>query len=216
MSESESSEEDTRRVDLELLRADVLGALARLQWQTQDVVELLVKPKWGGDKHGYDRVLYGTVLSTMALADRLSFYMWPGAAYEQSNRLRALFSKMSEDPEAVAIAVQTWRHTLVHFGDPIMFHDPTTDQRYSWLLQWGEEHLPRTQHLTFAESNGVRVLAFGAMYFIEDLNRLAADLFDRAQNDALVAAQLGKTHERLLARQSRALDIKLRPSPSDR
>jgi hypothetical protein len=48
------------------------------------------------------------------------------------------------------------------------------------------------------------------------LNRLAADLFDRAQNDALVAAQLGKTHERLLARQSRALDIKLRLSPSDR
>jgi hypothetical protein len=215
MSASESSKEDTCDVDLELLRADVLGALARLQWQTQDVIELLVKPTWGGEKHGYDRLLYGTVLSTMALADRLSFYMWPDAE-KQTHRLRALFSKMSENPEAVAIAVQTWRHTLVHVGDPVTFRDETTGRRYTWLLHWGEEHLPRAEHLTFADSNGVRVLAFGAMYFIQDLNRLAAGLFDQAQDDAFVAADIVKTHERLLARQSRALDIELRSPPSDR
>jgi hypothetical protein len=143
-------------------------------------------------------------MSTMALADRLSFYMWPDAR-DQTKRLRALFTEMTPDPEAAAVAVQLWRHTLIHFGDPISFTDTASGVVYSWLLHWGEEHLPRSQHLTFTTANGVRVLAFGALHAIDDLNRLAADLFERAQNNESGAARLVDAHARLVARQSRDL-----------
>lgn len=148
-------------------------------------------------------------MSTMALADRLSFYMWPDPAISQTKRLRALFSEMTDDPEATAVAVQLWRHTLMHFGDPIAFTDTATGQKYSWLLHWGEDHLPRDQHLTLASSSGVRVLAFGALYAIDDLNLLAAELIGRAQNDELLGVQLAEARERLEERQSKDLGISL-------
>lgn len=203
-------------MDLEPLRAEVLDALARLRWQAQDVVDKLVTPTWGGEKHGYDRLLYGTVMSTMALADRLSVYMWGDLARNQTKRLRALFSEMTDDPEAAAVAVQLWRHTLMHFGDPISFTDTGTGRQYSWLLHWGEDHLPRIQHLTFASSNETRVLAFGALHAIDDLNRLAAGLLQRAQNDELVAAHIAEARDDLVERQSRDLAINLAETVSDR
>lgn len=187
------------------MRQETVGTLDRLMRQTQDVVNLLVRPAWGSEKHGYDRLLYGVVMSTMALADRLSFYRAPTT--HQTDRLRALLLEMGADAEAAAVTVQMWRHTLIHTGDPMPITNSATGTTYQWLLHWGEEHLPREQHLTFANAQGVRVLAFGALHALADLHQAAARLLTAAENDDELASRLVTAHDQLLKRQSKALNF---------
>lgn len=101
-------------------------------WQTQVAVAVLVRPTWGCAKHGYGRLLYGVVMNTMALVDRLSFYRAP--MQPLTNRLRALLRNMGADAEAAAVTVQMWRHTLIHTGNPIPFTNTATGTTYRWLL----------------------------------------------------------------------------------
>lgn len=174
-------------------------------WQTQDAVDVLVRPTWGGAKHGYDRLLYGVVMNTMALGDRLSFYLAP--TQPQTDRLRALLRDIGADAEAAAVAVQMWRHTLIHTGDPMPFINTATGTTYRWLLHWGEEHLPRDKHLTFANASGTRVLAFGALYAVADLRQAADELLTAADHDDELASRLVATREQLVTKQSKALDF---------
>ncbi len=192
-------------MSLESVRQETVGALDRLLWQTHDVVDLLVRPSWGTTKHGYDRLLYGVVMNTMALADRLSFYRAP--ATHQTVRLRALFSEMGADPEAAAVTVQMWRHSLVHTGDPLPFTDTGTGVKYLWLLHWGEEHLPREEHLTFSHGPEVRTLAFGALHAAADLYESAERLLAAAEDDEGLAHGLVEARALLLEKQSRDLNL---------
>lgn len=187
------------------VRAATVETLDRLLWQTQDVVDLLVRPTWGTEKHGYDRLLYGVVMNTMALADRVSFYREPNER-RQTKRLRALFREMGAGAEAAAVTVQMWRHSLMHTGDPMPFVDKATGTTYRWLLHWGEEHLPREQHLTFADGPGFKVLAFGALHTVADLRHTTERMLLAAETDAALAARLMFAHDELLAAQSRPLD----------
>lgn len=68
-----------------------------------------------------------------------------------------------------------------------------------------QEHLPREQHLTFANASGTRVLAFGALYAVEDLRRAADELLAAAAHDDELASRLVATHEQLVSRQNKAL-----------
>jgi hypothetical protein len=193
-------------MDLDDVRAATVGTLDRLLWQTQDVLDLLVRPAWGTAKHGYDRLLYGVVMNTMAVADRVSFYREPNE-HGQTKRMRALFEEMGAAAEAAAVTVQIWRHSLMHTGEPLPLVDSATGTTYRWLLHWGEDHLPRDQHLTFAEGQGSRVLALGAVYAVADLRAAAQRTLSAAERDADVATRLVSAHEAVLARQSRALRL---------
>lgn len=193
-----------RAVTLEELRADLIDAPQRLRWQATDAVRTLVLPNWGTERHGYDRLLYGVVHNAMALADRLSVYLWPELhdQRKQTQRLRLLFGTRTADKTAAAVAVQLWRHTLTHFGDPVEINDPRTGVSYSWLLHWGSDHLPREQHLTFADASpGHPVLAFGAEFLIDDVANLGGELMARAQTERGVADRLEATRARLVAGQ---------------
>jgi hypothetical protein len=187
-------------MDLDVVRHETVGALERLKWQTEDVVNLLVRPTWGTEKHGYDRLLYGVVMSTMALGDRLSFYRWPDS--HQSKRLVALFRDLGADAEAATVTVQMWRHTLMHTGDPITLTNPETGKKYGWLLHWGEEHLPREHHLTLtSQADRMTILNFGAQYAVTDLHRLAERLVTSAEKDADEGERLLAAHQRLARKQ---------------
>ena len=54
---------------------------------------------------------------------------------------------------ANSVAVQTWRHKLMHTAAPRELKDPQGGAPYRWLLHWGDEHLPREQHFQFQPGN---------------------------------------------------------------
>ena len=150
-----------------------VGALKSLLWQARDVHDDLVVPRWGTEKHGYDRILYGLVMNIMAIVDRLSKYAHPAKA--QTKRMRRTLEEMGAGELEAKVAVQLWRHTLMHTGSPSVV---TVDGRkYLWLLQWSEQYLPRDQHLKLQAQGDPRALNFSAITAVEDLLAIACSHF---------------------------------------
>ena len=158
---------------------EFLDEVDQLLREGEAVFTGLVLPQWGGDLHGYPRTLYGLLMNSFALADRLSFYFAPRSERgKQTERLRAFYRSVGATPDAAAAAVQIWRHTLMHTGLPAAVTDTETGISHRWLLHWGEPHLPREQHMTVVASSATdRVLNVGAIYLAEDLRREAMRLF---------------------------------------
>jgi len=183
------------------VRDELLGAVDSLHWQSKDAVDLLVLPNWGGEKHGYDRLLFGVVMNVMSLADRFSTYV-AGSHKHQAIRLRTLFQSMGSTPEAAAVAVQAWRHTLMHTGLPVHIRDRASGVEYALLLHWGEEHLRRPQHMTVIDYPGGRILNFGALYAVEDLREHATRFFRSIADDAARLQAVVLAHTMLARAQS--------------
>ena len=111
-------------------------------------------------------------MNIMAIVDRLSNYTQP--AKSQTKRMRRTLEEMGADELEAKVAVQLWRHTLMHTGSPSVV---TVDGRkYMWLLQWSEQYLPRDQHLKF-QAQDAGVLNFCAITAVEDLLALARSHF---------------------------------------
>lgn len=179
------------------LRESMNAALEDLYREAQDVRDVLVLPNWGSPKkHGYGRILYGVVKNTFALADRLSAYR-AGSALHQTVRLRDAFVSMGADRGAAVVAVQLWRHTLMHTGMPVILRDPSTQARYHWLLHWGDPHLPRSHHMMLMAHPEGYVLNFGALFAVEDLRSVSNDFFDEVSGDPARQSVLVGVHERL-------------------
>ena len=56
---------------------------------------------------------------------------------------------MNTQRQANSLAVQFWRHKLMHTSAPRELQYPVSGLTYRWLLHWGDEHLPREQHFEF-------------------------------------------------------------------
>lgn len=78
------------------------------------------------------------------------------------------------------IAIQMWRHALMHTG-PQRLVETNSQTTYLWLLHRGREHLPPDQHMTFSElGGGERILNKTLFYTLEDLIRGGENLFLRS------------------------------------
>jgi hypothetical protein len=124
--------------------AAMLGDVGALRQEAQIIYHELVLPGWGSpDRHGFPRTLYGMVMNAMALIDRLSSYYAGDAWGGQTTKMRSVLEALGASPEAAAVAVPLWRHTLMHTGSPaVLVTDTATGTTYRWLLHWGEQ-LPR-------------------------------------------------------------------------
>jgi hypothetical protein len=181
-------------VSADEVRDDLVGAVAALRWQAQDVMGTLVLPTWTTEKHGYGRLLYGVVMNVMSLADRLSVYR-SGTAKDQTKRLRRLFVEMGTTPDAAAVAVQLWRHTLMHTGLPVTIRDEESNTRYQWLLHWGPPHLAAEQHMTLSPGGeGLWILNFGALTAVDDLGAACADYFASIKGDPVRERAVVEAH----------------------
>ena len=151
--------------------------------------EELVLPGWGSpDRHGFPRTLYGYVLEAFSFVDLLSQYrtaLEPRPAGQTPRMENFAADYLGASAAAAAVSVKMWRHTLVHTAGPRVLEDPGTGRRIRWLLHW-RDHLPRSQHLTFADSGTDLILNLGFLYLAEDLSAASASLFDQlgASGDA--------------------------------
>lgn len=152
----------------------MLGDIDRLESEANEVFNKLVLPTWGGELHGFVETLYGYMLRVFSHIDLLSSY-WRGSNKYQSMRMVDFMDEhMSHGREAHSVAVQVWRHQLIHTAQPRPLKDPSSNKIIYWLLQWGDRHLPKEQHFTFSETESQIILNLGALYLIEDLRKSAA------------------------------------------
>ena len=97
--------------------------------------------------------LYGYTMGLFARMDLMSAY-WRGTFKDQSARMVSFMTTyVQPDRMANSVAVQTWRHKLMHTAAPRELKDPQGGAPYRWLLHWGDEHLPREQHFQFQPGN---------------------------------------------------------------
>lgn len=150
--------------------AALVEELERLETEAKTVYRELVLPNWGKELHGFPDTLYGFMMGLFARVDMASAY-WKGNFDRQTRRMVSFMDfYVSSNHEANSVAVQMWRHKLMHTSQPRYLRDEKTNKTYRWLLQWWE-HLPAERHYTFVETSDSRILNIGLIYLITDLRR---------------------------------------------
>jgi len=157
-------------LNISTVQNDTLTKLNSFEREAQEVYKTLVLPHWGGELHGFPYTLYGYMMTCFAHIDLLSSY-WKGRDNRQTERMIAFMNEyISPNREANSVAVQVWRHKLMHTAEPRFLTNQTTGKVYKWLLHW-HEHLPIEQHYTFQENADMKALNIGLMYLIGDIKR---------------------------------------------
>ena len=147
----------------------LLEEVNRLKAEARSVYETVVLPGWGGAQHGLPDTLYGYLMGLFAKIDLASGY-WAGKDSDQSARMVDFMTKyMNQDRRVNSILVQVWRHKLMHTAAPRALVDSSRNLTYRWLLHWGDEHLPREQHMNF-QANG-EIFNLSLFWLIDDLER---------------------------------------------
>lgn len=132
----------------------------------------LVRPTWQAHTHPFSATLWAYVMSGFSKLDLYSKLWDGGATSDQTPRMRTFLARyLPRDPLADSLAIQLWRHTLMHTSRPRRLRDSRTGREFSYLLHWGAPELLRDDHYRISGGNK---LDFGLEYFIEDLGTLLA------------------------------------------
>ena len=137
--------------------------------------------------------LYGYMMGVFAKVDLLSAH-WRGTFDGQGKRMVSFMDTyMQPDHIANSVAIQVWRHKLMHTSSPRTLHDPNTNAKYPWLLHWGDEHLPRDQHFKFQSGTTLQLSLMG---LIDNLRSAATTyLKDLHSNSGLQSRYDAVAHE---------------------
>lgn len=161
------------------LRSD----LNQLRSEVDAMNGIMVRPTWQAQTHHYPATLWAFVMAGFARLDLYS-RLWNGDATKgQTPRMRDFLKcYLPRDPLADALAIQLWRHTLMHTSRPRRLRDQS-GREYSYLLHWGSPELSRAHHY---QVSGGNKLDFGLAYFLDDLDTLlTAYLEDLARSSQL-------------------------------
>jgi len=152
------------------LGAGFIKDLDLLETEIDTVYWRIVKPAWDVDTHRYPNTLYGFVMDCFAALDVVSRH-WEGKDRPRTPRMRDFMDKyVAPDREANDVAIQMWRHTLMHTGKPRDLLDSRTGIRYRWLLHWSTEQLPRSQHMQLQLPDPkMRILNLALTELVKDL-----------------------------------------------
>ena len=145
---------------------EFIEELERLENEAKIVFLELVLPNWGGPRHGFPDTLYGYMMGAFARIDLVSAH-WHGSFDDQTGRMiRFMDRYLDSDHEANSASVQIWRHKLMHTASPRTLRDGKTGKVYLWLLQWGEQHMPKEQHYKFQSGSSDRILNIGLLNLV--------------------------------------------------
>lgn len=186
-------------------RSQICCELKRFRVEACHVLETLVLPNWETDLHGFTHMLYGSMMRAFSYIDLLSAY-WGGPGQAQTGRMVNFMDRyIGYERKAHSVAVQLWRHKLMHTAQPRKLNDPATGKTMYWLLQWYEQHLPRKQHFTFSDAGHQVNLNIGAMYLIEDIERAAIEYFDELEESHQLQQKAEATENELNSYELRSI-----------
>jgi hypothetical protein len=168
-------------LDLDTININLVNEIDRIKKEVEAVYSTLALPNWDGEMHGFSNTLHGYMMLCFSRIDLFSGY-WKGtiSSNGQTCRMIDFMQKyIRDDREVCSVAVQIWRHKLMHTAKPRKLIKNDTGTVYSWLLQWGEDHLPAEQHLTFSKTSNNKILNIGLIYLLKDIRSgVMSFLFD--------------------------------------
>jgi len=180
------------------LRSQICAELNGFKVEAHSVLDNLMLPTWGTELHGFTHTLYGYMMRAFSYIDLLSYYWTGPGSKPQTERMVDFMDRyMGYGRQAHSLAVQLWRHKLMHTARPRKLTDPATGKSMYWLLQWYEQHLPRDQHFTFSSAGQQVNLNIGAIYLIEDIGRAAVRYFDEVDSSKDLQAKAKATEREL-------------------
>jgi hypothetical protein len=156
--------------------------------EVKKIHDEVMLPTWETELHGLRHTLYGYMMMCFSYIDLFSAF-WNGNASNigQTDRMCGFMQRYIDvDDETANVAVQIWRHKLMHTGRPRRLKISGGTISYSWLLQWSTEHLPCEQHMRFNNTDTERILGMGLTYFLEDL----ISAWERYTEDLEIDSQL--------------------------
>jgi len=105
------------------LGKELIGSIDRLEQEVDAVYRKLVLPTWGGDPHGLPETLYGYMMGVFARIDLVSAH-WRGTYDGQTQRMVQFMDRyFCTNHKANSVAVQMWRHKLMHTAKPRYLRD---------------------------------------------------------------------------------------------
>ena len=163
-----------------------------LRREATDTYHRLVLPPVA--THGFTQTLYGYMHRVFAFVDALSSY-WRGT--DKGNQSRRMVDFMGvyfgANREAHNIAVQIWRHKLVHTALPRTLRLPATGGVVRYMIQWHESQMtPGQPHYTIVASGRDQVFNLSCISLIEDLERAADRFVAELQESAPLQANAAK------------------------
>jgi len=99
-----------------------------LEREVSQIYETLVLPNWDGPLHGFPETLYGLMMAVFSRFDILSAY-WKGDGSTKGQTARMaefLETFLRHNTEANGVAIQMWRHKLMHTSQPRYLLDEST------------------------------------------------------------------------------------------
>jgi hypothetical protein len=152
------------------------------------VYRTLVKPTFDAGGHHYYMTLWAYVMSAFARVDLYSRLTLGERPRQQTTRMLDFLNEyLPREELAHRLAVQLWRHALMHTARPRQLRDTKSGREYYYLLHWGAEQLPREQHYTIQQGKN---LALGLDFLLEDLLAVVLRMRTRAEGDPLLRARL--------------------------
>jgi len=152
------------------ISAQLLHDLKQLTEESRTVYETVVKPAWDTGAHHYSATLYGYVMLAFSQIDVCSRLHDGDITKQQTGRMvNFLQNYLRRDVLADEIAVQLWRHTLMHTRRPRRLKHRRTGETFYYLLHWGADHLPRDQHYVITGDLGERKLNLALDHLLQDL-----------------------------------------------
>lgn len=199
-------------LDVDEFRQKPTAHIEAFECEVKIVHSTLVLPRWGSELHGFPQTLYGYMMAFFARIDLLSAY-WRGNAASRDQTIRMIDfmdQYISGDHEANSVAVQIWRHKLMHTSEPRFLLDERTGKVYRWLLHWWK-HLPLSQHYIFADTSDSRVLSVGLVYLIADLKTGIEKYLADLSTSPMLQSNAGRMREEITTDKFRIY----KPTPLD-
>ena len=171
--------------------------LNRLEEEAAELDPLL-RDRWENHPGHFAATLWGLVMSAFAFLDLVSWY-WTAKKKPQGERMVNFLEKyVGTDRDAAFMAVEMWRHTLMHTGEPRYLRREDTDTRHSWLLHWSTE-MDREDHLRLPPAGGDESQArLSLAFLLEDLQKALEAYLTDLEAEPDLAANLESVHPKVV------------------
>lgn len=152
------------------------------------------KTLWATSRRHFPYTTYGFTMCLFSKLDLFSQYWFPTETDQTKKMVSFLGEYLNYSEKESEIAVQLWRHKLMHTSEPRILTEAITGKRYGWLLQ---HELDVEKHWRFQGNADPRILSVGVLNLASDLRSgLKRAIECLSQRQDLVTAWLSVT-ERL-------------------
>ncbi len=151
--------------------------------EASDVNDRLVELTWGTGSHHYYATLYSYLMAAFSHIDLYS-RLWDGGRekYQTKRMLMFLDHYLPKDKATHKLAIQLWRHTLMHTSRPRKLKDKNTGQIYKYLLHWGAPQLPIELHYKLEDHK----FNLGLIYLLNDFDLVLENYLGEASSSTIL------------------------------